>query len=129
MDPPYNERQYAPNYFMLELIAEGWFNGKEPQIYGKTGMRPYVDQKSSYCQKMNVKRTFRDLVENADTKYMLLSYNDEGLMNEEEIVDILSSRGKVQVFEREHRRYRSINQDETDRRIVKEKLYFVKVIR
>jgi len=48
-------------------------------------------------------------------------------MNEEEIIDILSSRGKVKVFEREHRRYRSINQDETDRCIVKEKLYFVKV--
>ena len=129
MDPPYNERQYASNYFMLELIAEGWFNGNEPKIYGKTGMRPYVDQKSSYCQKSNAKETFRDLVENADTKYMLLSYNDEGLMSEEEIVNILSSRGKVKIFEREHRRYKSINQDETDRRIVKEKLYFVKVVR
>lgn len=129
MDPPYNERQYAPNYFMLELIAEGWFNGNVPQIYGKTGMRPYENQKSSYCQKVNVKDTFRDLIENADTKYMLLSYNDEGLMNEDEIVDVLSSRGKVKVLERDHRRYRSINQNETDRRIVKEKLYFVKVKR
>jgi len=127
MDPPYNERQYAPNYFMLELIAEGWFNGKEPQIYGKTGMRPYEDQKSSYCKKDEVKETFLDLVENADTKYMLLSYNDEGLMSEEEIADILSLRGKIKIFEREHRRYRSINQDETDRHIVKEKLYFVKI--
>lgn len=129
MDPPYNERQYAPNYFMLELIAEGWFNGNKPQIYGKTGMRPYENQKSSYCQKINVKETFNDLIENADTKYMLLSYNDEGLMNEGEIIDILSSRGKVKILETDHRRYRSINQDETDRRIVKEKLYFVKVTR
>jgi adenine-specific DNA methylase len=127
MDPPYNERQYAPNYFMLELIAEGWFNGNEPRIYGKTGMRPYENQKSSYCQKVNVKEAFRDLIRNADTKYMLLSYNDEGLMSEEEIVYILSSRGRVKILEKDHRRYRSINQDETDRRIVKEKLYFVKV--
>lgn len=127
MDPPYNERQYAPNYFMLELIAEGWFNGNKPQIYGKTGMRPYENQKSSYCQKVNVKETFMDLIENADTKYMLLSYNDEGLMSEKEIIDILSSRGKVKILEKDHRRYRSINQDETDRHIVKEKLYFAKV--
>ncbi len=127
MDPPYNQRQYAPNYFILELIAEGWFSSNKPQIYGKTGMRPYENQKSSYCQKVNVKEAFRDLIENADTKYMLLSYNDEGLMSGEEIVYILSSRGKVKVFEKDHRRYRSINQDETDRRIVKEKLYFVKV--
>ena len=60
---------------------------------------------------------------------MLLSYNDEGLMSEDEIVDILSSRGKVKVLETDHRRYRSINQNETDRRVVKEKLYFVKVTR
>jgi len=129
MDPPYNERQYAPNYFMLELIAEGWFDGNEPQIYGKTGMRPYESQKSSYCQKVNVKDAFRDLIGNADTKYLLLSYNDEGLMNEDEMVDVLSSRGKVEILETDHRRYRSINQDETDRRIVKEKLYFVKVVK
>jgi adenine-specific DNA methylase len=129
MDPPYNERQYAPNYFMLELIAEGWFNGNEPQIYGKTGMRPYEKQKSAYCQKVNVKKTFGDLIENADTKYMLLSYNDEGLMSEDEIVNVLSSRGRVSILETDHRRYRSINQDETDRRVVKEKLYFVKVAR
>jgi adenine-specific DNA methylase len=129
MDPPYNERQYAPNYFMLELIAEGWFSDVNPKIYGKTGMRPYENQKSSYCQKVNVKDTFKDLIENADTKYMLLSYNDEGLMSEEEIVDILSSRGKVRILEKDHRRYRSINQDETDRCVVKEKLYFVKVER
>lgn len=127
MDPPYNERQYAPNYFMLELIAEGWFGDEKPHIYGKTGMRPYEQQKSAYCQKNYVKSVFSDLIENADTKFMLLSYNDEGLMNEDEIKDILSSRGRVKIFEKGHRRYRSINQDETDRRTVMEKLYFVKV--
>lgn len=127
MDPPYNERQYASNYFLLELIAEGWFNGNKPAIYGKTGMRPYENQKSAYCQKGYVKNMFNDLIKNADTKFMLLSYNDEGLMKKKEIIDILSSRGNVKILERDHRRYRSINQDETDRRIVKEVLYFVKV--
>lgn len=127
MDPPYNQRQYASNYFIMELIAEGWFNGKEPLIYGKTGMRPYESQKSLYCKRDNAREAFKDLIENADTKYMLLSYNDEGLMTEDEIMGTLSQRGKVKIFEKEHKRYRSINQDETDRRIVKEKLYYVKV--
>jgi adenine-specific DNA-methyltransferase len=45
LDPPYNVRQYASNYFLLELIAEGWFD-KEPEIYGETGMRKYDHQKS-----------------------------------------------------------------------------------
>lgn len=128
LDPPYNSRQYASNYFLLELIAEGWFQ-KKPEIYGMTGMRPYDNQKSSYCQKTVVRDTFDDLITNAKTKYILLSYNDEGLMSENDIVGILSKRGKVHVFEQYHRRYRSINQDDTDRRIVTEKLYFVKVNR
>ena len=127
LDPPYNSRQYAPNYFLLELIAEGWFNGQEPKIYGKTGMRPYEDQKSAYCQKNEVLTAFEDLIRNAKTKFILLSYNDEGLMSENEITDILSDRGKVQIFKKSHRRYRSINQDEFDRRTVFETLYFVKV--
>ncbi len=50
IDPPYNCRQYASNYFILELIAEGWFE-QEPIIYGRTGMREYSDQKSKYCSK------------------------------------------------------------------------------
>lgn len=128
LDPPYNARQYASNYFILELIAEGWFK-KEPEIYGKTGMRPYSEQKSAYCQKPAVRDMFEDLITHAKTKYILLSYNDEGLMPEDEIVGILSKRGKVNIFERVYRRYRSINQDNTDRNSVKEKLYFVKVNR
>ena len=127
LDPPYNSRQYAPNYFLLELIAEGWFNGQKPEIYGKTGMRSYEDQKSAFCQKNEVLTAFEDLINNADTKYILLSYNDEGLMSEDEITDVLSKRGKVQIFKKPHRRYRSINQDESDRRSVYETLYFTKV--
>jgi len=127
LDPPYNSRQYAPNYFLLELIAEGWFNGQKPEIYGKTGMRSYEDQKSAFCQKNEVLTAFEDLINNADAKFILLSYNDEGLMSEDEITDVLSRRGKVQIFKKPHRRYRSINQDEYDRRTVYETLYFTKV--
>lgn len=127
LDPPYNSRQYAPNYFLLELIAEGWFNGQKPEIYGKTGMRSYETQKSAFCQKNEVLSTFEDLIRNAKTKFILLSYNDEGLMSEDEIAGILLGRGKVQIFKKSHRRYRSINQNESDRRTVYETLYFVKV--
>lgn len=129
LDPPYNTRQYAPNYFLLELIAEGWFNKRKPKIYGKTGMRSYENQKSIYCKKSTVMNAFKDLIGNADTQFILLSYNDEGLMSEDEIVNILSSRGKVQIFKKPYRRYRSINQDESDRRTVFETLYFTKVSR
>lgn len=127
LDPPYNARQYASNYFLLELIAEGWFNGQSPEIYGKTGMRTYEEQKSAFCQKNAVLVAFENLIKNANTRFILLSYNDEGLMSENKIVDILSSRGRVQVFKKPYRRYKSINQDESDRKTVLETLYFVEV--
>jgi adenine-specific DNA-methyltransferase len=126
LDPPYNERQYAANYFLLELIAEGWFNGT-PKIYGKTGMRPYKNQKSRFCQKAQALTAFRDIVDAAQTKYILLSYNDEGLLSEQEIIDILARRGTVKIIKQIHRRYRSINQDARDRKTVYEKLYLVNV--
>jgi len=127
LDPPYNARQYASNYFLLELIAEGWFNGQKPKIYGKTGMRPYESQKSTFCQKNTVLNAFEDLIKHAKTRFILLSYNNEGLMSEDEIVDVLATRGDVQIFKRSHRRYRSINQNESDRKTVFEILYSLKV--
>jgi len=45
LDPPYNERQYAPNYHLLETIARY----DNPEIKGKTGMRNYENQKSTFC--------------------------------------------------------------------------------
>jgi adenine-specific DNA methylase len=127
LDPPYNGRQYASNYFLLELIAEGWFNGKKPKIYGKTGMRDYEEQKSAFCQKSRVLDVFATLIKNAKTKFIVLSYNDEGLMSEKKIIDILSRRGEVEVFKKPYRRYRSINQNKSDKKTVFETLYFVKV--
>ena len=123
LDPPYNERQYAPNYHILETITK-W---DKPNINGVTGMRPYGEQKSAFCQKNIVTTAFNAIVNDAKTKFILLSYNDEGIMSEQQIVNILSQRGKVEIFRKAYRRYRSINQDNTDPRTVYEKLYFAKV--
>jgi adenine-specific DNA-methyltransferase len=47
LDPPYNKRQYAPNYHILETIAKY----DNPVIKGITGMRDYSEQKSLFCNK------------------------------------------------------------------------------
>ena len=57
LDPPYNARQYAPNYHILETVA-CWDN---PAIYGKSGMRPYGDKKSAYCRKETALQSLSDL--------------------------------------------------------------------
>lgn len=85
IDPPYNDRQYLSNYHVLETIAKY----DSPTVKGVTGIRPYINEKSSYCIKGKVKGVFEDLIKNADFRHIIVSYSDDGLLTEEEIKEIL----------------------------------------
>ncbi|UJH68916.1 DNA adenine methylase [Allomuricauda sp. SCSIO 65647] len=127
LDPPYNSRQYASNYFLLELIAEGWFGEKQPEIYGKTGMRNYEHQKSDYCSKTKALNALEDLVLNGSkAKYILLSYNNEGVISQPGIQKVLEKVGEVETMFENHKRYRSINQTVEDPQLTMEFVYKVK---
>jgi len=125
LDPPYNSRQYASNYFLLELIAEGWFEGDLPEIYGHTGMRPYNHQKSLFCMKREAKNALTRLIEKAKAKYIMLSYNNEGIIDAKDVMQILSLKGEVTVYTSNHKRYRSIGQDGSNNKTT-EYLYVIK---
>lgn len=103
LDPPYNQRQYATNYHILETIAKY----DNPVIHGKTGLREYENQKSLYCSKNQVKKSFKDLIMNANVKYIFLSYNNEGLMSASDIKEIMSQKGDYGVFTKEYGRFKA----------------------
>ena len=103
LDPPYNQRQYATNYHMLETIAKY----DNPEIHGKTGLREYESQKSLYCSRLQVKEVFKDLILRAKTKYIFLSYNNEGLMTHNDIKEIMSQRGEYGYFTKEYGRFKA----------------------
>lgn len=103
LDPPYNHRQYATNYHLLETIAKY----DNPKIHGKTGLREYQSQKSLYCSRSSVKKAFKDLILNANMKYIFLSYNNEGLMTLSDIKEIMSQRGKYGYFTQEYGRFKA----------------------
>ncbi|MEK7564797.1 MAG: DNA adenine methylase [Patescibacteria group bacterium] len=103
LDPPYNHRQYATNYHLLETVAKY----DNPKIHGKTGLREYENQKSLYCSKVEAKKTFKDLILNARTKYIFLSYNNEGFMTLNDIKEIMSLRGKYGYFTKEYNRFKA----------------------
>lgn len=103
LDPPYNHRQYATNYHLLETIAKY----DNPKIRGKTGLREYKKQKSLYCSKAEVKKAFKDLVLKANAKYIFLSYNNEGLMDLDDIKEIMSLRGEYGYFTKEYSRFKA----------------------
>jgi len=101
LDPPYNSRQYGANYHLLNTIAEY----KEFKPRGKTGLREYY--KSSWCQKSKVKKVFEDLIKNANFEWIFLSYNNEGLMKEEEIKEVMSKYGRYELVKKEYKRYKA----------------------
>lgn len=107
LDPPYNARQYGSNYHLLNTIAK--YDTFIPK--GKTGLRDY--KRSDYCSKTNVRKSFEDLVKNANFKYTFLSYNNEGLMTEEEIKTIMSKYGKYDLATTNYQRFKA---DKTENR-------------
>ena len=121
-DPPYNSREYLPNYHVMETIARY----DNPAIKGVTGIREYAEQKSVFCKKATVHDAFAELIKNSNSRYILISYNSEGLISTEELSDICKTYGKPKTFkliEMDYRRYKNKIPNNTEG--LKEQLYFV----
>ncbi len=89
IDPPYNGRQYISNYHILETLAKY----DNPEVKGITGVRRDSEGTSNYCKKSKVRDSFHDLIENADFKFIVVSYSTEGIMSEDEITSTLEKFG------------------------------------
>ncbi len=105
LDPPYNARQYGANYHLLNTIAE--YKPFLPK--GKTGLRQYL--KSLYCGKKSVLSSFRALIQDAKFKYIVMSYNNEGLMSPEDIESVMSQYGHYDRVSKDYQRYRADKED------------------
>lgn len=101
LDPPYNQRQYSANYHVLNTITQ--YNEFIPS--GKTGLREY--NRSDYCKKNEVHKSFEELIKNAKFEYIFLSYNNEGLMSEDDVKAIMSKYGKYSISTKEYQRFKA----------------------
>ncbi len=108
IDPPYNSRQYGDSYHLLENVVS-W---KKPKVLGVAKkMEERGHLKSKYCLK-SAPEAFRDLILNAKTKHILLSYNNtaeskntrsNATISDKWILETLKMRGKVDTFERDYK--------------------------
>jgi adenine-specific DNA-methyltransferase len=124
LDPPYNARQYAPNYHVLETIARY----DNPKIKGVAGIRPYETQKSEFCNVQTALAALDTIANTATYKVLALSYNSEGIMPAKEILKILSKYGDTHKYEVDYRRFKSNSGGALQRKTVpvKEQLYVLK---
>lgn len=121
LDPPYNQRQYAPNYHLLETIAKY----DNPTIKGVAGIRNYSNQKSKFCNAKTALQELEKIAKKGQYKYLILSYNSEGVMPQKHIISILEKYGTVKLAEFDYLRFKSNNNRENPK-YIKEQLYLLK---
>jgi adenine-specific DNA-methyltransferase len=122
LDPPYTWRHYGSYYHMLETIAL-W---DKPKINGLSGLRPWKDTKSKYSYRHEALGALLELIEKATSKYIFLSYNNEGLISHESLCEKLPEFGELKIEETQYKRYKSNNHNNNHTDGVVERLYFVK---
>lgn len=129
IDPPYNSRQYINFYHLLENLAK-WDKPKE--FEGKS-MKYKRDHLKSDYSKSKAPEAFQNLIESLNTKYIIVSYNNtynakssasNNKISEDEIKNILKSKGKLTIKEIGHKFF---NSGKTDFKEHKEYLYICEV--
>ena len=102
-DPPYNQHPYGSNYFMLNIIADG---SRETEIQeGISGIAQNWNR-SSYNKAKQAEKALDDLIANTRAKYILLSYNDEGIIGLEDLKRIMKRHGKYDLLVQGYNTYR-----------------------
>ncbi len=105
IDPPYMKRQYAANYHIIETVARG----DEPEAVGISGLRPWRDQYSNFCTKTRIKDSFNKIISEMNCDKFAISYSEDGLLQKENLENLLSVFGSVSTIALPFQRFRSNN--------------------
>lgn len=125
LDPPYNQHPYGSNYFMLNVINKY----EEPKEVSQVSGIPKDWNRSKFNQAKEAFNTFEKLCQDAKAKYLLISFNSDGFIKKQQMINMLSKIGKVTVMEKNYNTFRgSRNLNNRDIH-VKEYLYLVEVFK
>jgi adenine-specific DNA-methyltransferase len=131
IDPPYNRRQYHSNYHLLETIAR-WDLGQFTPL-GKTGLRPAEKQRSAFALRTSAREAMAELLANADFRHIVVSYSNEGLISEADLMAILDAKSPSGIRDYKkipYKRFRADNDSSTRNYkgdLVEEFLFYVRV--
>lgn len=101
-DPPYNQHPYGSNYFMLNLISS---KQKIAIQDGVSGIAVNWNR-SAYNKRIQAENAMEDLIANTNSKYIIISYNNEGIIPFEVFKKILSKYGQVRLKKQDYNTYR-----------------------
>lgn len=97
IDPPYNQHPYGSNYFMLNLIAN--YQRPDCEKISRVSGIPKDWNRSSFNRKRDAAESFTNLVSSLRAKYLMVSFNSEGFISKNEMINILEKVGTVTVLD------------------------------
>lgn len=102
LDPPYNQHSYFSNYHIWETLVR-W---DAPEHYGIACKR--IDcktQKSPYNSRREAWPAFSALIESLPTPWIIVSFNNEGFHDLDEVAALLSEKGYLRSVAIDFKRY------------------------
>jgi adenine-specific DNA-methyltransferase len=102
LDPPYNQHSYFSNYHIWETLMR-W---DAPEIYGVACKR--VDcktTKSEYNSRPRSWAALSRLIEQLPTPWIVVSFNNEGYHNLDQVAAVLSEKGYMRSVAIDFKRY------------------------
>lgn len=136
LDPPYNQHQYGSNYHLLNTIAL-WDcpvpdnrRDEEGTLINRSGIRrDWVGTRSGFCSSRTVLSSFESVLQKSRSRFIALSYSNEGLLPLEELHRLLNAHGRVCLYMSDYTAYRGGRQSPVKRNSNLEMLFLVDRLR
>jgi adenine-specific DNA-methyltransferase len=121
IDPPYNQHPYGSNYFMLNLLV----HYERPRRISKVSGIPTDWRRSAYNVRSRSLPLLRDLLRTVDSRFLLVSFNNEGFIEPQAMMSLLREIGTVEVVEMQYNAFRGSRNLRNRRIHVMEQLFLV----
>ena len=124
IDPPYNNRQYGPNYHLYETFIRN----DTPKIVGITGLREWQkENKSDFCSKKTCLNFLRNVISKTKAKLILISYSSDGILSRDDIEEMVLKEFSDDIIchRKTYKRYKADNSRKNNDTLLTEYLFVI----
>lgn len=127
-DPPYNKHPYNIFYFLLDIINR---YDTSIQIPDTLRGQPKNWERSPFNSLVHAKKAFEEMIMKTNSTYIVVSYNNDGIIPLHTMETILKKKGSVKQIQMEHKTYNRLRgianyKREKEHKDIKEVLFVVK---
>lgn len=105
LDPPYTQNQYGTQYHLLETLVKN----DNPKISKITGSRYTAPMRSDWSKSLKANILFDTVVAKTKARFVILSYNNDGIMSKEFIESNLKRYGISKTYFFKKFKYKQYN--------------------